>query len=163
MLALVMPLGGCGGTTDVVLVLNGISVAANAAVPFAGQYAPFVRLAADGAQMAANELMTQDPASIQYSKIVADLTDLTNQFPDVTNADPQTRDRIQAIESAVKAAVQLVENLLAKGKTLAMASPAARAQVRAVADVPVKLTPKDAKLIVEIHRTASAVERKLAK
>jgi hypothetical protein len=148
---------GCPLSTDqsVALLLDGIAIAANAAVTDAGGYAPFVGAAAELAQFGANELLSQDNAATQLQKILSKAKDLTNQFPDVANADANTKAKILAIESAVDATIRLIQSL--------MNASATNPQLRAAGARPMPITSKDAAAIVENLQLSGATLKKLGR
>ena len=154
LLILLASLVGCSNTSLVVSV-NVIAIAASAAVPFAGQYAPFVLAAAEGAGACATELTSVDPAAEQYSKILDILTGVVNKYPNIDNASPETKLKIVAIESAINLTIQLVRSQIGQAATIVKG---------AFADGPsIPISKADAAKLVETIKLSEQVEKALKK
>jgi hypothetical protein len=150
MLALV----GCSNTSLVVSI-NVIAIAASAAVPFAGQYAPFVLAAAEGAGACATELTTIHPAAEQYSKILDILTGVVNKYPNIDNASPETKLKILAIEAAINAAIRMIRVQVGQAATMVKG---------AFADGPsIPINKSDAAKLVETIKISEQTEKALRK
>jgi hypothetical protein len=106
-LLVALSLTGCSSNkvVDAALVLT---IACDAAVPFAGTAAPYVASAADLAQFTAIEAASPDAVPVQVSKIDAEAARLALLTPSLANASPGTKAKVQAVIAAVDALMLLV-------------------------------------------------------
>ena len=140
----------------IALLLRGFAIACDAAAPFAGPYAPFILMGAEAAQAGANELSTAQPLPVQLSKLLTELSAVANQAPQLQNADPNTKAKIQAVEDALQAVIILVQQMQAsQPKAGAMSAHATPAK-------PLPLTENDRKALAEVSGHVAHVRLLLA-
>jgi hypothetical protein len=154
LLILCLALGGCAGASLAVLI-DGIAIAAQLAVPFVGPYGGFVAAAATAAAESATELTTQDPASVQTQKILGYLNPVVAAYPDLTNAGAMTKAVIVAVELAVSQVIALIQGSITK--------PALMARKGIVAGSPMPLTKNDAAAIADTLEKSSATLKALGR
>ena len=158
-----LSLTGCPSPgTGLVLALDGVAIAANAAVPFVGPYAPFVSAVAQAATAAATEVNSSDSSTLQLSKILALMESVVLQFPALANASPQTVAVIMAIEVAVQAVITLIQNSQKTAAAYAAKSPANAAKMKALASAPIQLNKSDAQVLLDIFKKDAATQAALA-
>lgn len=147
--AALLSAAACGVVSNLIFGLDAISIAASAAAPVAGQYAPYVALAAQFCTDTAVELGTAKPASKQAADIFESAVTLAAQSPDLTNATPQQKALIGAIAKAIPAFVNLLQAQLAPVPAGGAGSFMGRVKAYARTK-PVPLTRADRKKLEEI-------------
>ena len=153
LLALTVALCGCS-TSQVVASLDIATAAIEAAEPFAGPYATWLGLAAAATSASATEVASTDPASTQAEKIITSVNGVLQTIPVVQNASATTQAKIQAVVSALKAIVALLQPNV---PATAMMS---HAVVKAVG-APMPLKRGDAVKLKQLIERAHAVQVKL--
>ena len=150
----VLLLAGCTPTQDktIATVLEGISIAATVAQPFLGPYAPFALLASQAANVSAAELQSQDTAAVQLQKITVQLEAVANSAPQLQNLTTQQAAEVQAIETAINAALALIQTTLGQAQTTLGHGGAEAMVVRDLAKRPLPLTRADRKALYRIHK-----------
>jgi hypothetical protein len=141
-ISLALLLAGCTAPSQLILALDGVSIAANAAAPFAGQYAPYVAAVATFAKATAATLQTNPTiTSGTLLQILQNAESIAT--PELTGASPQQQALIGAIEAAFNGFVALLRTHADNSRFMprtAVVYQLTKADLKKLADTQVKAT-----------------------